>query len=188
VVWSAAEDGSDAVIQSAFKPAGDALQTPSEIAETDENASNQLEPQVAVDPQGNALAVWEGLVDGNQVIQAAVRSDESGSWQAPVELSGSGAKASYPKVAVDSQGNAIAVWEQDEGGAAIVQAAGYDAGPLLYGPSIPSAGTVGQSLSFSADPPGVWSTLGEPAGASGMGPRRAKRASLTHTRLPAATR
>jgi PKD domain len=61
------------------------------------------------------------------------------------------------------------VWEEDEGSLGTVQTAGYDAGPLLTGQSIPSTGTVGQPLSFLASPMGVWSTLGETTWSFGDG-------------------
>ncbi len=143
-------------------------------------ASNQPEPDVAVDWEGNAVAVWEGDADGNRVIQAVWRSNETGSWQAPVDLSATTSQARYPKIEPDSRGNAVAVWEQDDGSLGTVQAAGYDAGPLLNGQSIPSTGTVGQGLSFSASPIGVWLTLGETKWSFGDGGGESG-PSVTHT-------
>jgi PKD domain len=180
VVWSASESGGNAVIQAAVKPSGGAWQPPADIVETGEEASNQIEPDVAVDREGNEVATWEGDVGGNRVIQAAWRSNETGSWQAPVDLSATTAQASYPKVKLDSRGNAVAVWQQGAGNVGTVQAAGYDAGPLLNGQSIPSTGTLGQSLSFSASPMGVWSSLGETKWSFGDGSEQSG-SSVAHT-------
>ncbi len=180
VVWSASEGGGDAAIQAAVKPAGGAWQPPTNIVETGEEASNQIEPDVAVDREGNAVAVWEGDVGGNRVIQAARRSNETGDWQVPIDLSATTSQARYPKIKLDSRGNAVAVWEQYEGSLGTAQAAGYDVGPLLNGQSIPSTGTVGQSLSFSASPMGVWSTLGETKWSFGDGSGESG-TSVTHT-------
>jgi hypothetical protein len=166
VTWSAAASSvvgsKSAVIQAAVRPAGSAWQAPVDISEAGQEVDNpQLEPKVALDPKGNAIAVWEGLDGENQVIQSAVRTAESGDWQAPVNLSASEMQASDAQVAVDSQGNAISIWELDSSGDhAIIQAAGYDAGPLIDGLEVPKTGTVGQPVSFSASPLAVWSALG----------------------------
>jgi uncharacterized repeat protein (TIGR01451 family) len=75
---------------------------------SDEDSSGS--PQVAVDPQGNAVAVWVSF--GTQV-QAAFRP-AGGSFGPPQTIS---AGSSFPlsllqalQVAVDSEGNAVAVW------------------------------------------------------------------------------
>ncbi|HEX4114923.1 MAG TPA: PKD domain-containing protein [Solirubrobacteraceae bacterium] len=158
-VWSGAEGSNNTVIQSATMPVGGAWQAPVEISETGEKANNLLEPQIAIDPQGDAIAVWEDVVGGNQIIQSSVKSREETSWQTPIVLSGTDANAVYPKVGLDSRGNAVAVWEQGAGSDDIIQAAGYDAGPLLLGYRIPSSGTAGQPLYFSSSSTGVWSAL-----------------------------
>jgi hypothetical protein len=185
-VWSAAGSSGDAVTQSAVRPIGGAWQAPLDISETGLQASNQLEPHVAVGPQGNAVVAFEGIDGGQQVIQAAVGSTGGGSWQAPVDLSTSGpgqsSTATDPQLAVDSQGNVVAVWEvQQDFGNTMVQAAGYDAaGPALNDLSIPPSGVVGRPVPFSASPLDVWSALGntdwlfgDGVGASGT--------SVTHT-------
>ena len=63
--------------------------------------------QVAVDPRGNAVVVWEQSNGSNIIVQGAVRA-AGGTWQAPVDLSAPGQDASDPQVAVDAQGNAVA--------------------------------------------------------------------------------
>jgi hypothetical protein len=167
VTWSAATSAvlgsKSAVVQAAVRPAGGAWQAPVDISEAGQEVDNpQLEPKVALDPKGNAIAVWEGLDGENQVIQSAVRTAESGDWQAPVNLSASEMQANDAQVAVDSRGNAVSIWELDSSGNhAIIQAAGYDAGPLIGGLEVPSTGTVGQPVSFSASPLAIWSALGE---------------------------
>lgn len=61
-------------------------------------------PQIAVDPNGNALAVWVR----NGVVEARRYSNASRTWGATTALSSSG--ASDPQGAIDANGNAIAVW------------------------------------------------------------------------------
>jgi hypothetical protein len=146
-------DGTNHIVQAATSPAGGSWQAPVDLSATGQNA---LEPQVAVDPGGDAVAVWENDTDFNA--EAASRPS-GGSWQAPIAIPG-GHDAHAPRVAVDPAGDALAVWEGYEGGY-IVQAAAYDAtGPQLRSLSIPAAGTVGKSLAFSVSPFDLWSALG----------------------------
>jgi hypothetical protein len=46
-----------------------------------------------------------------------------GGWQAPVDVSAAGQNAYGPRVAVDGQGNAVAVWYRSNGTNLIVQSA-----------------------------------------------------------------
>ena len=62
-------------------------------------------PQLVIDPNGNATAIWVE----NGVVTAATLP-LNGSWQKPVALSASG--ASSPQIGVDSSGNLVAVWNQ----------------------------------------------------------------------------
>jgi hypothetical protein len=170
VTWSAAASSfvgsKSAVIQAAVRPAGSAWQAPVDISEAGQEVDNpQLEPKVAIDPQGNAIAVWEGLDGENQIIQSAVRPTESGDWQAPVNLSSSEMQqANDAQIAIDSRGNAVSVWALRNDGSSsssnIIQAASYDAGPLITGLEVPKTGTVGKPVSFSSSPLAVWSALG----------------------------
>jgi predicted NBD/HSP70 family sugar kinase len=71
--------------------------------------------KVAVDSAGNAIAVWEQSTGTNFIIQASRFSISSSSWSAVTNLSDTGGNAFNPQVAMDSDGNAIAVWEQSTG-------------------------------------------------------------------------
>lgn len=75
-------------------------------------------PQMAVDPAGNTVAVWQGFDGANQVIQSAVLP-LGGSWSSVTNLT-VGYDSSAPFVAVDAAGDAVAVWVTTAGG---VQAA-----------------------------------------------------------------
>jgi len=69
-------------------------------------------PQVAVDPAGDAAAVWmQAMVGGGYSVQAATRP-AGGAWTTPVKLSSPGLNAAEPTVAIDAHGDAIAVWQQ----------------------------------------------------------------------------
>jgi hypothetical protein len=72
-------------------------------------------PQIAMDSNGNAVVIWEQSDDGRVNIWANTYKSGSG-WGLVelVEFNNSG-DAHHPDVALDDNGNAIAVWEQSDG-------------------------------------------------------------------------
>ncbi|MFT3866295.1 MAG: PKD domain-containing protein [Solirubrobacterales bacterium] len=150
-------DGSTYVAEAASRAAGGSWQSPVDLSTAGGIAYG---PRVALDPGGDAVAVWSRDDGGSEKAQAAIRP-AGGSWGAPVDLSAADGVAPDPQVAVDSEGDATAVWQATDGTEGIVQAAGLDvAGPQLRGLSIPASGKAGASLSFSVSPFDVWSVLG----------------------------
>jgi len=156
-------------VQAATRPArGDWSTPPQDISPVQGSVAGT---DVAVGPQGQAVAVWrrfEGSTStsgtvGRYIVVGAARG-ATGGWGAPQDLSSvpdvkQNPPFPVPKAAVDAQGNAAAVWSF--GNAALpVQAAGYDAaGPQLRDLSVPDAGAVGAPLSFSVAPVDVWSSV-----------------------------
>jgi hypothetical protein len=98
------EEGRRSVVQSATRSAGGSWSAPVTLSPPRKAARS---PQIALDPQGGATAVWEEEYSG--AIESSTRS-AGGSWSAPVTLSADGIVGDWPQVAVDSQGNATAVW------------------------------------------------------------------------------
>ncbi|HEX8714184.1 MAG TPA: PKD domain-containing protein [Solirubrobacteraceae bacterium] len=92
---------------------------PSKLSATGANAEG---PQLSVDEQGDALAVWQRFNGAANVVEAASRPAASGSWQAPVAISSAKAEASLPQVALDSHGDAVAVWLSLHGGEYAIEA------------------------------------------------------------------
>jgi hypothetical protein len=131
-VWTRS-DGTNTIIQAATRPAGGSWQPPSNVSATGQD-SNQ--PGIALDSQGNAVAVWTNATSGT--IQAGVRP-AGGSWQTPSNLSEPGQTASEPQLALDSQGDAVAVWTRSDGTNTIIQAATRPAGGSWQPPSNVSA-------------------------------------------------
>ena len=84
-----------------------------ELIET--GAGDVFNPQVAVDPQGNATAVWN-QDDGTRLNMWANRFVPGVGWGTAtlIETDDAGL-ALLPQVSVDPQGNATAVWQQDDG-------------------------------------------------------------------------
>jgi hypothetical protein len=99
---------------------------------------DNLEPQVAVDGTGNAMAVWvraafqqDTLLTGpssGYVIQASALPSASSAWEAPVDLSARGANSGGAHVALEPGGTGLAVWQRPLGeeGGTIVQASDYE--------------------------------------------------------------
>ena len=83
---------------------------------------NAASPQVAVDPAGDAVAVWSRSDGANEIVQAASRP-AGGAWTGAVDLSVAGRDAVEPAVAIDSAGNAVAVWSRSNGSRTVVQTA-----------------------------------------------------------------
>jgi hypothetical protein len=118
-VWQR-HNGSQEIVQASVRPVSSGTwQTPVNLSEAGQNASNS---QVAFDSQGDAVAVWQRHNGSQEIVQASVRPAYSGIWQTPVSLSEAGQNASAPQVAFDSRGDAVAVWERENGSNQIVQA------------------------------------------------------------------
>jgi PKD domain len=179
-VWQSSTEAGES-IEAAVRPAASgAWQTPTPLSVRGMSTIGEF-PEVALDPRGDAVAVWDRPNGGDYFVEAAVRSAASGAWQTPTPLSVAGPNAYLPQVAVDPQGNAVAVWERQNPSNELIEAAGYDAaGPLLRSLAIPSAGAVGQPLSFSVSPLDAWSMLGQTSWSFGDGSSTTG-TSATHT-------
>ncbi len=89
--------------------------------------NTHADPQIAVDPSGDGVAIWVEQNDVASTIRAAILSSESG-WSLPVDVSVPGT-AQSPQIAVDYAGNAVAVWVRlNDAGRKIIQTATLPAG------------------------------------------------------------
>jgi len=89
------------------------LGTVETLAEVPPEEAN-LAPQLAIDPEGNALVVWQESDGSKQRIKARIRT-ASGTLGATQTLSPAGQDAFEPHVAVDANGNAVVVWRWFDG-------------------------------------------------------------------------
>jgi hypothetical protein len=111
-------NGEDTVVESAYRPAGQSWQSPVDISEQEgapfAGGHDAQYPHIAVDADGDITVVWERSTgSGETVIQAAYHP-AGGSWQSPVNISEAGVteSADEPWIAVDSRGDATAVWKR----------------------------------------------------------------------------
>jgi hypothetical protein len=124
------------VVRVSSRPAGGAWSTPITISPGTVFADDH---DVAIDGQGNATVIWTDLVESTFVVSTASRP-HGGTWSAVVELSDSDdGNADKPQLAVDSQGNATAVW---------IWAAPHPSG----------TGTIGRVRAKSRPAGGAWSS------------------------------
>ena len=76
------------------------------------NEAGAKDPQVAVDANGNAVAVWVQVDQGSQDIWSN-RSTPDGGWGTAGRIEfGNDGRADDPQVDMDPAGNAVAVWTQ----------------------------------------------------------------------------
>lgn len=120
-------DGSDYVVRSAFRPAGGSWETPTLVSAPAEEAGN---PHIALGPEGDAMVVWRGENEGQEVGRAAYRSAGAG-WGAPEDVSIPGEAVQELHVALYGSGEATVVWAgstNEVGDYSIVRAARRPAG------------------------------------------------------------
>jgi hypothetical protein len=103
-----------------------------QLIETD-NAGDAMNPQVASDTSGNAVAVWFQS-DGTRYNAWANRyTAASGLWSTAQLIETDNGDAYYPQVAMDGSGNAVAVWYQFDGSRYSIWANRYSAASGLWG-------------------------------------------------------
>ena len=71
--------------------------------------------QVAYDRQGNAIAVWSQTDGATNNIYVNRYNGTTGTWGGAQLLESGSGSADNPQVAIDNQGNAMAVWTQSDG-------------------------------------------------------------------------
>jgi hypothetical protein len=87
-----------------------------ELIESSDISATFAFAQVAIDGDGNAIAVWHQSDGTYPSIYANIYSTETGAWgTAELIETGDAGNAFSPQIAMDGDGNAIAVWWQHDG-------------------------------------------------------------------------
>jgi hypothetical protein len=118
VTWTA-KTKSGEVVQAATRAARGSFSSTINLSADGEPASFS---DVAMNAAGDAIVAWPRGPLKAQILQASVRP-AGGGFSQPVNLSAAGQDADAARVAIDSAGNAIAVWNRFDGANFIVQAA-----------------------------------------------------------------
>jgi len=107
----------------------------------DAGVAAQVEPSIAVDVSGNAYAVWHDTRNGDYDIYFSYRP-AGGTWGANARVNDDAGTTRQlsPSIAVDSSGNAYAVWQDERNG-------NYD----IYFSYRPAGGTWGANVRVNDD-------------------------------------
>jgi hypothetical protein len=111
-VWGDERNGNEDIYFS-HRPAGDSWGANSKLND-DAGTAIQGHPAIALDPCGNAYAVWADYRNGNEDIYSSYRP-AWGSWSRNLRVNDDLGTESQraPSIAVDASGNAYAVWEAE---------------------------------------------------------------------------
>ena len=104
-VWARGTTGRERVIEASTRPAGGSWSTPQHIAVAELNAH----PRAALDEQGNAVAIWRLERGDNDAVLASSRP-AGGSWSTPHELGDRVKYCCQHALALNAEGEALAVW------------------------------------------------------------------------------
>ena len=135
VVWQQYDDVADRYdIWSNRYTASTGLWGTAEMIETDNSGWTYMTPQVAVDANGNAIAVWHQSNGTRTNIWTNRYTASTGLWgtAAMIETDNAG-DANNPQIAVDANGNAVAVWHQHDGTRTNIWSNRYSASTGLWG-------------------------------------------------------
>ncbi len=126
------------------------------------NGGNAFDPRIAIGPSGTAVAVWQRFNGTNVVIQSASQPVASGSWSPATDLSTADENAVQPGIAVDTAGNATAVWVSEAGANFVPQAVsrpvttGVWGTPTDLSPAQPSVSDPHVALDINGTATAVW--------------------------------
>jgi hypothetical protein len=108
-------DGSHYVVESSYRPEQGEWGEATLVSAPGEEGGN---PHVAISPgvsgNGNSLVVWQGEDEGEERLRAAYRP-HGGEWGEPADVSAPGEEVESPRAAIDTNGNALAVWAGNTG-------------------------------------------------------------------------
>ncbi len=89
-----------------------------DLSDANQNATT---PQVAVDNSGNSIAIWSWSNGSKTIIQSSYSSDKGKTWSDPVNMSDTSNNGTFPQIAMDNSGHAVAVWVWYDGSNNIIQ-------------------------------------------------------------------
>lgn len=111
-VWHQSDGVRDNIWANRFDPAvvrwGEA-----KLIEVD-NAGDARNPRIVIDLDGNAVAAWQQS-NGTRSQIVANRYTAGGDWGTPERVEMNDGDVSLAQLAIDNNGNAIAIWSQGEG-------------------------------------------------------------------------
>ncbi len=93
-----------------------------------DNQANSIKPKLTLDLAGNATAVWLNSGEGAELNVFANLYDSSTGWQQPAAIESLEGRAQFLSLAGHTNGNAIAIWTQIQGGSSSIYSSRYTNG------------------------------------------------------------
>ena len=123
-VWAKTDAANtrDDIWANRYTPAG-GWQTPQLL---ESGSGEAIAAHVAVDTNGNAIAVWQQTDATGQHIWANRYS--GGAWGAAQRIETDAGSAYSPRIAIDAAGNALVVWSQGDGALSRIRASRFTSG------------------------------------------------------------
>jgi hypothetical protein len=109
-LWSRTQ-GADLMVQASTSTDGVTWSTPVNLSA---NGNNSYRSEISVTPDGRFIALWRMVVGGFEIVYLS-HSTDGETWSTPTALSGSGYNSTNPRVASDTSGRTIVVWDMDDG-------------------------------------------------------------------------
>ena len=165
-IWSRS-NGTNWIVQASFFNNNAWQLKPSDLSPTGKDGSL---PQIAIDSNGNAKAVWLEAGTAN-IIKTADFDKSTGLWKTPLTISDPSQGANYPQVVFDQSGNALAVFTQYNGSFWVVQTRTFKNGVWLppktissttlnaYDPQVAMASNGTYSVVWMSNDGGLSSTI-----------------------------
>lgn len=135
-VWTESTSGLDSVYVSMLL--GGEADWRAEVNISNGNSGRAYVPKAAINPSGQAVAVWNQHDGVNYSIYANVYNNETSAWGASLEIDyEAGGHAYFPQVVMDDMGNALAAWYQYDGLQYSILSSRYDAPSGSWSPPEP---------------------------------------------------
>jgi hypothetical protein len=111
-VWSEIRSTVGSIVSARYSFASNTWTSPA-LIETNTQTADR--PEVAIDVNGNAQAVWTQKIDASETHASGytARFDAAGTWGAPLLFEQSAESAFAPLVGMDDTGRALIAWEQN---------------------------------------------------------------------------
>jgi hypothetical protein len=146
-------------VQAVVSPAGGSFGAPVDLSGPGEDATG---PQVAVDPAGDAVVVWDRFVAKGDFVVRAVWRPAGGAFGPPVDVSGASGQTTSPQIGIDGAGDVVVVWSLFDGTNHVIEAALRSAAGGTWQPlgAVSAAGEDGLGPHLAVDQAGdalvVW--------------------------------
>jgi len=144
VLWESWINNDYSILSSRYNAASDAWSQEEEIETGLGGASN---PKIVIDGNGNAIAVWEQFDGTSKSIFVNRFNNSTGQWENEQLIENGSGLAMRPQVAMNSSGNAVAIWEQQDGVTYSIYTSNYDSNSGQWSTSV----KIGSGDASSAD-------------------------------------